>query len=84
MQSVLANIKYYKKIYSSNVNGFNGDIFREKCKDYVHTITIARSNFSKILGGYSPMKWANFDHTPITGGKSFVFFFDEDKLRICT
>ena len=84
MQSILENIKGYKKIYSSNINGFNGDIFREKCKDYKHTILIAKSNFNKILGGYSRMKWADFDHTLVTGGKSFVFFYDDDKLRICT
>ena len=80
----MKNIKGYSKIYSSSVDGFNGDIFREKCKNHVHTISIARSNFGKILGGYSPMKWENFGWTKITGGESFVFFYDEDKLRICT
>ena len=30
------------------------------------------------------MKWANFGSTSVTGGESFVFFYDEDKLRICT
>jgi hypothetical protein len=66
------------------VDGFNVDTFHEKCKNYVHTICIDSSNFSKILGGYSPMKWEKFGDTPIVGGKSFVFFYDDDKLRICT
>jgi len=30
------------------------------------------------------MKWEKFDHTKVTGGESFVFFYDEDKLRICS
>ncbi len=30
------------------------------------------------------MKWANFGETPVQGGKSFVFFYDDDKLRIST
>ena len=30
------------------------------------------------------MKWENFGWTKITGWESFVFFYDEDKLRICT
>jgi len=30
------------------------------------------------------MKWTNFNWTKITGGESFVFFYDEEKLRICT
>ena len=84
MKSVLNNIKGYTKIYSSSVDGFNLTTFHEKCKNHVHTICLARSNFGKILGGYSPMKWANFYWTQISGGESFVFFYDEDKLRICT
>jgi len=75
----LKKIKGYSKIYSSSVDGFNSDTFREKCKNHVHTICIARSNFGKILGGYSPMKWANYNvWTKITGGESFVFFYDKD------
>ena len=84
MKSVLPNIKGYTKIYSSSMDGFNGDIFREKCKNHQHTICISRSDFGKILGGYSPMKWEDFRNKTITGGESFVFFYDEDKLRICT
>ena len=84
MKSVLANIKGYTKIYSSTIDGFNGDTFHEKCKSHTHTICISRSNFGKILGGYSPMQWKHFSYTTVTGGESFVFFYDDDKIRICT
>jgi hypothetical protein len=84
MKSVLPNIKGYTKIYSSTVDGFNGDIFRNKCKNHLHTICISRSNFGKILGAYSPMKWANFSWTTVAGGGSFIWFYDDEKLRICT
>ena len=84
MTSVLANIKGYTKIYSSSVDGFNENTFRDKCKNHQHTIAIAKSNHNKILGGYSPMKWQQYNWTVITGGQSFVFFYDDDKLRICT
>ena len=30
------------------------------------------------------MKWEDFEWTKVKGGKSFVFFYDDDKLRICT
>jgi len=30
------------------------------------------------------MKWANFGWTKVSGGESFAFFYDEDKIRICT
>ena len=84
MASILDNIQGYTKIYSSTVDGFDTKTFHEKCKNHVHTIAIAKSNHSKILGGYLPMKWQNFGNTTITGGQSFVFFYDEDELRICT
>jgi len=48
----------------------------------VHTIAITKSNHSKILRGNLPMKWQNFGNTTFTGGQSFVFFYDEDELRI--
>jgi len=30
------------------------------------------------------MKWENFNRTKMIRGESFGFFYDEDKLRICT
>ena len=84
MKSVLQNIKGYKKIYTSTTDGFNLNTFHEKCKNHKHTIIISKSNFGKILGGYLPMQWKNNGGTQITGGESFVFFYDDDKIRICT
>jgi hypothetical protein len=84
MQSVLANIKGYTKIYSSSVDGYNLNTFHTKCEKHSHTIIITKSNFAKILGGYSPMKWKNFESTVVTGGQSFIFFYEDDQLRICT
>ena len=55
MNSVLANISGYRKIYSSSIDGFNVNTFHEECRNQKHTIAISRSNFAKILGGYSPM-----------------------------
>ena len=45
---------------------------------------VCKTNFGKIIGGYSPMKWNDYDHTQITGGKSFIYFYDEDSLRKCS
>ena len=55
MKSVLQNIKGYTKIYTSTTDGFNLNTFHEKCKNHTRTIIISKSNFGKILGGYSPM-----------------------------
>jgi hypothetical protein len=29
---------------------------------------LCKTNFGKIIGGYSPMKWKNYGYTAITGG----------------
>jgi hypothetical protein len=84
MQTILPNIRGYKIIYSSIIDGFDQNLFQKKCKSHTHTICISRSNFGKILGAYSPMQWKNDGHERVTGGESFVFFYDDDKIRICT
>ena len=45
---------------------------------------LCKTNFGKIIGGYSPMKWKKYEHEPITGGESFIFFYDDDRIRKCT
>ena len=66
------------------VSGLNRDTFKDKYKNYKQTIAIAKNDHGKILVGYSPMDWVKFFWTVVTGGKSFVNFYDDDKLRICT
>ena len=68
MLNVLANIKGFKKIFSSSQDGYNENTFYEKCINHQHTIVLLNSNNGKILGGYSPMKWANFGPTQVAGG----------------
>lgn len=45
---------------------------------------LCETNFGKIIGGYSPMKWETYSNKKITGGESFLFFYDEDSIRKCT
>ena len=47
----------FTKVYSSNSDGYNGDTFRDKCKNYEKTIVIVKSNHGKIIGCYHPIKW---------------------------
>jgi len=45
---------------------------------------LCKTNFGKIIGAYSPMKWKSYGRTAITGGESFIIFYDDDLLRKCT
>jgi hypothetical protein len=45
---------------------------------------LCKTNFGKIIGAYSPMKWKNYRETAIKGGESFIIFYDDDLLRKCT
>ena len=47
------NLKEFKKIYSCAEDGFSLDIIREKCKNNAITFILIKSNFNKILGGYT-------------------------------
>ena len=58
MQNIFPNIKGYKKIYSSMIDGFNGDTFRDKCRNHEHTLAIAKVKNGIFAGGYSPISWA--------------------------
>ena len=74
----------FKKVYSSILDTFDGDTFREKSKNHEKTIVIVKSNFGKILGCYHPMKLESANNwIKVTGGQSFIFFYEDDKLRIC-
>ena len=77
-------MKELKKIYSCAQDGFSLDIIREKCKNYAITLILMKSNHNKILGGYTQTEWKNYSgKKEIPTNSSFVFFYDDDKLRKC-
>ena len=46
-----------KLIYRGSKDGFNADIFHQKCDDKGETLTIAKSSYNKIFGGYTDIPW---------------------------
>ena len=48
------------------------------------TISVIQSNFGKILGAYCPIKFEKFNgYREIKKGNCFLYFFDDDEMRIC-
>ena len=45
---------------------------------------LIQSDFSQIIGAYSPFEWKNYDGFVISKEiKPFLFYFDKIKLRVC-
>ena len=66
------------------MHGLLTSTIHQNCVNHDITIMLTKSNFGKIVGGYSPMKWENYSFKVITGGESFIFFYDDDLMRKCT
>jgi len=57
INNLFPNFKKFIKIFSTTVDGFDDNIFREKCQSHSKTLVIVKSSNGKILGTYFPMKW---------------------------
>ena len=55
-------------------------------KDYSFTLSVIQSNHGKNFGAYTPIDWLIAEKkfkVMKSGHRSFVYFFDNQKLRIC-
>ncbi len=68
IKRVHGNLGGYKKIHSSTQHGFDLNTFHQNCANHEITIMLCKTNFGKIIGAYSPMKWRKYNATTITGG----------------
>lgn len=46
-----------KLIYRASKDSFNAGVFHQKCDDKGETLTVAKSQFNKIFGGYTDIPW---------------------------
>ena len=55
-----SNTKYkLKLLYNANVDGYDCNIFHNKCDHHSPTITIIHSNFDHIFGGFTKVPLSN-------------------------
>jgi hypothetical protein len=52
------------------------DAFHKKCDNHASTLTIAKSNFGKVFGGYSDQTWNNTNNYKASQ-KAWLFSIDE-------
>jgi hypothetical protein len=78
------NLKEFKKIYSCTQDGYSLNTIYEKCKNHAITLLLIKSNFQKILGGYTQTEWKDYNgKKEIPSNSSFIFFYDDDNFRKC-
>jgi len=63
-------MKKIVKIYSAKFGEIALDKFHESCKNHEITLSLAKSNFNKVIGFLCPMKFMNREWTKVTGGKT--------------
>ena len=63
-------MKRIVKIYSAKFGEIDLDKFHESCKNHKITLSLAKSNFNKVIGLLCPMKYMYTGFTKITGGKT--------------
>jgi len=65
-----------KLLYRGSRDGFDAETFHYKCGDYAPTLTVIKSNFQRVFGGFTDQDWT------VTGGykgssRSWLFSLDE-------
>ena len=44
-------------IFRASENAYQGSQFHAKCDNIPHTLTLIRTEFDKIIAGYTPLTW---------------------------
>ena len=50
-------VKELQLLYRGSKNEFSVEKFHQKCDGKEDTITIVETQFGKVIGGYTPLKW---------------------------
>ncbi len=59
-------------LYRASRDGFTTSAFHSKCDGKENTITIIKSNFDHVFGGYTSAKWSSGGHW-IADSTAFIF-----------
>jgi len=65
-----------KLLYRGSRDGMTCEAFHKKCDNHASTLTIAKSNFGKVFGGYSDQTWDNTNNYKASS-KAWLFSIDE-------
>jgi hypothetical protein len=46
-----------KLLFRASDHGFSSESFHKFCDHIPHTLVLIKTNYNKIIGGYTPLKW---------------------------
>ena len=70
-------------IFDSDKHEYTLQNFLQATNDFENTLIFAKTNHGKIIGGFMTQKWERSGEVRVRKGQSFVFYFDNDELKIC-
>lgn len=50
-----------KLLYRASENKFSMEKFYEKCSNIHNTLIVMKTEFDKIIGGYTPLTWKKYE-----------------------
>ena len=79
LNNIFPTIKNLKKLYSTNNFGeIDIEKFHASCIDHEITLSLAKSNFNKVIGLLFPKNWNSLeDLTSIAFGSTSIIYFDD-------
>ena len=76
--------KKTKLLYRASENGYSSSSFHSLCDNQGKTITIIKSGFGNIFGGYTNIPWKSYGGYKSDQGKSFIFLLhSNDQSQQC-
>ena len=73
------SIKYFKLLFQFSKNGYDNNIFHEKCDGKNFTVTLIITENNKIFGGFTELAWNKNDAVKF-GNKGFVFSINNKEI----
>ena len=66
-------------LFKASENKYSASRFHEECRNSSHTLTLIKTSFNKIIGGYTPLLWnagLYSSYVSDLSKKSFIFSLD--------
>ena len=77
-----------KLLYRASENNFSMEKFYQKCSNIANTVIVMKTEFDKIIGGYTPLIWKKYEGSiknrlEDLSLESFIFSVSEkEKLQL--
>ena len=82
LQTKLPSIRRFKFLFRASDHQYSAKKFHQLCDNKPGTITIIKSNWGNIFGGYTSKSWVSTSYQPVSDKKAFLFLIKCDDVSI--